>query len=137
MDNNCCNFTMAHGNSIDIAPQNCDSEIKADIIVSEYSSVRLWGQVMNCHGQPVPNVLLKLVKVVFDRHGKCFLQGIAHTTSDCQGFYQFDLCPDDSCTKYKVLASKPAIGPERIIVSDGGNCHACRPQDYTPCGEYR
>ncbi len=137
MNNNCCDLSMINGNSIDITPQGCDSEIKADIVVSEFNSVRLWGQVLNCHGEPVSSALLKLVKVVPDCNGKCILQGIAHSVSDCQGFYQFDLCVDDPCAKYKVLVNKSAVGTERIIENDGGNCHACSKPDYTPCGEYK
>ncbi len=137
MNNNTCDLSMINGNSIDIAPQGCDSEIKADIVVSEFNSVRLWGQVVNCTGEPVANALLKLVKVVYDCAGKCVYQGIAHTVSDCNGFYQFDLCVDDPCAKYKVLVNKSAVGTERIIDTGTGNCNACTQPDYTPCGDYK
>ncbi len=135
--NNYCDLSMINGNSIDIALQGCDSEIKADIVVSEFNSVRLWGQILNCDGEAVSNALLKLVKIVIDCNGKCLYQGIAHTVSDCNGFYQFDLCADDPCAKYKVLVNKSATGTERIIEDNTGNCQACVDPDYTPCGEYR
>ncbi len=137
MNNNCCDLSMINGNSIDIKPQGCDSEIKADIVVSEYNSVRLWGQVVNCCGEPVANALLKLVKVVYDCNERCMYQGIAHSVSDCHGFYQFDLCVDDPSVKYKVLVNKSAVGTERIIETAGGNCNACVEPGYTPCGEYK
>ncbi len=135
--NNNCDLSMINGNSIDIAPQGCDSEIKADITVSEFNSVRLWGQIVNCHGMAVPNALLKLVKIVMDCNNKCLYQGIAHTVSDCNGFYQFDLCVDDPCAKYKVLVNKSATGTERIIDGSSGNCNACSNPGYAPCGEYK
>ncbi len=135
--NNNCDLSMINGNSIDVMPQGCDSEIKADIVVSEFNSVRLWGQIVNCRGEAVPNALLKLIKIVTDCEGKCLYQGIAHTVSDCNGFYQFDLCVDDPCAKYKVLVNKSATGTERIIEDNTGNCHACTDPGYTPCGEYK
>ncbi len=137
MNINSCDLSMINGNSIDIEPHGCDSEIKADIVVSEFKSVRLWGQVVNCAGEPVANALLKLVKVVYDSAGNCVYQGIAHSVSDCQGFYQFDLCAEDPCAKYKVLVNKSAVGTERIIQTGGGNCNACSEDEYTPCGEYK
>ncbi len=132
-----CDLTMINGNSIDVVPQGCDSEIKADIVVTEFNSVRLWGQIVNCHGQPVSSALLKLIKIITDCNGKCIYQGIAHTVSDCNGFYQFDLCVDDPCAKYKVLVNKSATGTERIIETGTGNCNACVDPGYTPCGEYK
>lgn len=139
MNINCCEnaSTMINGNSVDIALQGCDSEVKADIVVTEYNSVRLWGQVTNCNGDPVPNVLLKLVKVVKDCSGRCLYQGIAHTVSDCYGFYQFDLCADDPNAVYRVLANKSAVGMERIVSTGDGNCNACTAPSYNPCGEYK
>ncbi len=133
---NKCDLTMINGNSIDISPQGCESEIKADVMVSEFNSVRLWGQIINCHGEPVSYALLKLVKVVTDCHGKCVYQGIAHTLSDCHGFYQFDLCVDDPCVKYKVLVNKSATGPKRVVKCGLGNCNSCVSRVYTPCAEY-
>ncbi len=137
MNNKCCDIKMISGNSVDIAPQGCDSEIKADIVVDEYSSVRLWGQILSCGGEPIADALIKLVRVVYDCHGRCVYQGISHTVSDCQGFYQFDLCVDEPDAKYKVLVNKTAVGTERIIEVDGGNCKACRKRGYTPCREYK
>lgn len=139
MNSNCCStdLGMINGNSIDIIPKNCDTEIKADIMVTEFNSVRLWGQIINCYGQPVPNALLKLVRVEKDCQGKCVYQGIAHSVSDCNGFYQFDLCVDDNTIQYKVLVNKSAIGTERIIEANGGNCGECVTPSYSPCSEYK
>ncbi len=135
--NNSCDLSMINGNSIDIEPKGCDSEIKADIVVSEFNSTRLWGQIVNCYGESVSNALLKLVKVVTDCNGRCTYQGIAHSVSDCDGFYQFDLCVDEKDAKYKILVNKSATGMERIIEPSGGNCRACTENSYSPCGEYK
>lgn len=141
MNTNCninnCDLSMINGNSIDIKMQGCDSEIKADILVKEYNSTRVWGQVRNCDGKPIANALLKLVKVVHDADGTCFYQGIAHTVSDCEGFYQFDVCIDECCSsEYKILVGKSSVGQERIIMTGDGNCKACTTTGYNPCGEY-
>ena len=140
MSKNCnnlvCDNSMIDGNSIDVILEGCDSEVRADVIVSEFNSIRLWGQVRNCDGDPVSNVLCKLVKVV--KNGDmCQYQGIAHTVSDCEGFYQFDICVDIPGRCYKVLVNKSAVGIERIISTGDGNCDACTSPGYNPCGEYK
>ncbi|MEG1479116.1 MAG: hypothetical protein RSC20_06300, partial [Clostridiales bacterium] len=126
---------MINGNSIDIILKGNDSEIKTDIVVSEFQSIRLWAQILSCKGKPVANALLKLVRVVKTCHG-CTYQGIAHSMSDCQGFYQFDICANDPCACYKILVNKVAVGSERVIKPNCGNCNPCAEQGYTPCGEY-
>ncbi|MGL4800951.1 MULTISPECIES: hypothetical protein [Peptostreptococcaceae] len=137
-NNNCtCSMesTIITGNSLELDVNYCESEIRADIVVSEFKSVRLWGQVINCDGRPIPNALVKLLKV--ECYGKHIsYKGIAHTISDCEGFYQFDLCgnaDDDDC--YKLLVSKAAYGPERIIPVSNNNCEPCENR-YDPCREY-
>ncbi len=137
MESNCYLDKSVYGNSIDIDPQGDESEIKADIVVSEYRSVRLWGRVINCYGAPVANALIKLVRVRFSGDCGYIYEGIAHTVSDCQGFYQFDLCTDDCDVKYKILVNKSTVGTERVIVPNGGNCNLCAETRYNPCGEYR
>lgn len=134
-------FGVISGNSIDIDVQGCESEIRADIIVSAYNSIRLWGRVIDCNGDGVENALIKLVKVECTSHGKEY-HGIAHTISDCEGFYQFEVCADlesieNNC--YKLLISKAAYGPERIIPTSGGTCNPCDNSDgypFDPCREY-
>ena len=135
-NNEKCDLSMINGNSIDVILNNCDTEIKADIVVSEFNSVRLWGQVKNCDGQPISNALLKLIKVVKGSHG-CEYQGIAHTVSDCDGFYQFDICAEDDNDAYKIIVNKSATGTERIINTGEGNCKPCIEPIYNPCGEYK
>lgn len=132
-----CDLTMIDGNSIDIILNGCDSEIKADIYVREFESVRLWGQIKGCNGKPVPYALLKLVKVIKKPCGTCEYHGISHSISDCQGFYQFDLCAKEKNAKYKILVSKAVVGRERVILSNDGNCNACSTPAYDPCREYK
>ncbi|MEG1142312.1 MAG: hypothetical protein RSE41_07715 [Clostridia bacterium] len=133
------NFNIVSGNSLDLDVNYCESEIRADIVVSEYSSVRLWGRIVNCDGSPIANALIKLLKVECCGDHVTY-KGISHTISDCDGFYQFELCTadkDDDC--YKLLVSKAAYGPERIIPVSGGNCNPCDDSDgypFNPCREY-
>lgn len=121
----CDNQNMVLGNSMDISidPKTCESEIRADIVVSETRGIRLWGQVKNSRGEGVESVLLKLIKKVCTNNGVMY-RGIAHTVSDCDGFYQFDLCNEDtrnSC--YRVLVGKANTGGiERVIDVGPGNC---------------
>ena len=137
-NNNCtCNSesTIVTGNSLDVDVNYCESEIRADIVVSEFNSVRLWGQIINCDGNPIPNALIKLLKV--ECCGKhVTYKGVAHTISDCEGFYQFELCSNNEKNDcYKLLVSKAAYGPERIIPVSKGNCDPCQ-NGYDPCKEY-
>lgn len=114
MDNT---HTMVCSSSPEFKVDSCQSKVRIDITVAEFATVRLWGQVKDCDGCSVPGVLLMLVKVERDEHGKRCYHGLAHTISDNEGFYQFDLCAKcfDSC--YKILANKSAKGLERLIIS--------------------
>lgn len=133
-------YNIVSGNSVDLNVNYCESEIRADVVVSEYSSVRLWGRIVNCDGEPIANALIKLLKVKCEGN-RVHYTGIAHTVSDCEGFYQFELCScddhDDAC--YRILVSKAAYGPERIIPISGGNCDPCDDSNgypADPCKEY-
>lgn len=141
-DCNCsCSGNIVSGNSLDLDVNYCESEIRADIVVEEHSSVRLWGRIVNCDDRPVANALVKLLKVEC-RGAQTTYKGIAHTVSDCEGFYQFELCAceeDANKSCYKLLVSKAAYGSERIIPLSGGNCNPCDPCDgypFDPCQEY-
>lgn len=123
------------GNSIDIKLTNNIiknySEIKADIPVVQYNSIRMWGQVKDSMGNPIPYALLKLIKYTNGKTSTSYC-GIAHTTADCQGFYQFDLCPEEGA-EYKILVSKPNIDAEFTIESEG-NCPPSK-SNYDVCPE--
>lgn len=131
-------YNIAYGNSLDLQVGDCESEIRADVVVEQLNSVRLWGQIINCNGEPIPNALLKLVKVIC-KGNKTDYAGVAHTITDCEGFYQFELCtcPEDTC--FKIIVSKAAYGPERIINTPQGNCNPCDDSNgypFNPCNEY-
>lgn len=138
-NNNSCDDSnsIILGNSI-VVDTNCNaSEIKADIKVAEFDSLRLWGQVLNCNCQGVSNVLVKLVRIICTENGEKY-QGIAHTISDCNGFYQFEICREDRNFKYKVLVSKAATGPEVVYTNTNGECNSCNNQNgFNPCKEYQ
>ena len=148
---NDCNYTgnrndnyIVSGNSIDINRVDSEiAEIRADVLLEsslcdkDTNVVRLWGQVKDCQENPVSNALLKLIKVECTPYGEEY-HGIAHTTSDCKGFYQFDLCYRKGDEVYKVLVNKSYLGIEQVVDTEGGNCDACRGNgyDYSPCKEY-
>lgn len=126
---NCYNYdpSIVSGNSLDVDINYCDSEIRADIVVNEHSSVRLWGRVVNCDSEPVSNALIKLLKIEYRGNYYTYV-GIAHTVSDCDGFYQFDIpYSDNNCdsNSYKILVSKASYGPEKIIPINNLNCDPC------------
>jgi len=111
----CENIT---GNALDLDLNRCDSEVRADIKVgkSKECCVRVWGQIKDCDGNPVKDALIKLLKSYYF-HGKIEFEGVAHTTTDCMGFYQFDVCIKDEHEKsnYRILVGKPNSGPERVL----------------------
>ncbi|MEG1002141.1 MAG: hypothetical protein RSF37_01990 [Clostridium sp.] len=133
MKNNYSNGVL--GNSIDIHVDRCDNsaEIRADIKVDEFNSKRIWGQVLNCNGEPVPNSLVKLVRVVCQGNRK-YYEGIAHTITDCEGFYQFDVCENLENECYKIIINKAVTGPEKVVKTNGGNCNACASDNRNPNG---
>lgn len=112
------------GNAADVEFKKNDCEVRADIIVGRERCVRLWGQIKDCEGNPVKDALIKLLKPVY-RYGKIDYVGVAHTITDCLGFYQFDVCPEDENTKFRVIVSKASKGNERIIDTNGGKCDPC------------
>jgi len=118
------------GNTLDLDLKKCDSEVRADIKVgkSKNCCVRVWGQVKDCDGNPVKDALVKLLKSYY-YHGKIKFDGISHTTTDCMGFYQFDVCVDDDNTKFKIIVSKANTGTERVIHSSG-TCNPCGTCDH-------
>ena len=131
------------GNSIDIHVGKNDNsaEIRADVKVNEFESKRIWGQVLNCCNEPVPNSLVKLVRVVCQGNRKHY-EGVAHTITDCEGFYQFDVCDNNDNECYKIIINKAITGQELVIDTQGGNCGACSPcgngngGGYNPCQPY-
>lgn len=113
--------TVIIGNSVEfnIDPNSCTAEIQANVTICEFRSVRIWGQILNDCQEPVPNALVKLVKLIQTESDTQY-QGIAHTVSDCDGFYQFDICSNENAW-YKLLVGKSNTGKE-IIIPDNSNC---------------
>lgn len=112
------------GNSVDFTIDSCDSEIKADVTVSHRDTVRVWGQVKDCDGNPVPYAYLKLIRYTNNGY-----QGVAHTITDCLGFYQFDICPCTDGTNFRLLVGKASVGGQERVVSTGIVGTKCNPCD--------
>lgn len=64
---------------------------------------------------------MKLLKK--DKKKNAFI-GVAHGITDCEGFYQFDICGCDETGSFKIVVSKAASGKERVIC-DKGECEPC------------
>ncbi len=111
------------GNVVEVDVKKDDCEIRSDIQVDRRNTVRLWGQVKDCNNYPVKCALVKLVKIVYKNNVPCF-EGVAHTVTDCMGFYQFDICSPYKEEKFKVIVSKPAIGRERKVNNE--KCNPCK-----------
>ena len=120
-----CEFVQ--GNTVVIETEKGDCEIRADVIVKKEKCVRIWGQVKDCKDRPVEGALVKLVREI-ERCEKKILLGVAHTVTDCEGFYQFDICSDKKRAIYKVIVGKAAMGKERKVC---GECEVCEKKDWS------
>ncbi|OPJ55982.1 hypothetical protein [Alkalithermobacter paradoxus] len=117
-----CEYIVGNvSETIEISKNSKICEVKADFRVNKQRSVRIWGQVKDCNENPVKCALVKLVKQVC-RCGKVDYVGVAHTVTDCKGFYQFDVCVPEAIEKYKVIVSKPAHGLEIIKLTECAPC---------------
>lgn len=121
-EHDCDDCEYLQGNSVAVQFRKNDCEIRADVCVKKVNAIRLWGRVKTCENEPVEAALVKLLKMVCDKHGYR-LEGVAHTITDCKGFYQFDICERDDHADYRVIVGKAATGNERII----HDCEACNP----------
>ena len=122
------------GNSVNIDIDRCDTEVKAKIVVKERDSVRIWGQVVDCDNCPVAYALVKLLK----EGCNCNFESISHTMTDCNGFYQFDVCPEDQGREFVVLAGKDAESRESVASSGirDNNCRClCSKGGPKSCGD--
>lgn len=116
------------GNSVSFSIDECDNEVKADVTVNYRDTVRVWGQIKDCNGKPVPYAYVKLLKKTPNG-----LNGIAHTVTDCLGFYQFDICvcKEGFDNEYTILVGKASTGSEKVVSTGlkGANCNPCIPCD--------
>lgn len=103
-----------NGNGIDLEPNKKNCVVSSPIIIEGERSVKLWGQVKDCYGHSVENVMVKLLKPV-SQDGNIEYVGVAQTTTDSLGFYEFYLSRDNENTKLIVIASKASSGNGRTI----------------------
>lgn len=114
------------GNVIDLDLNKSDSEVRADILVENKKKccIRVWGQIKDCDGNPVQDALVKLLES-YCCHGKIEYKGVAHTVTDCLGYYQFEVCLDDAFDRFRIIASKANTGKERVLHDSNGLCEPC------------
>lgn len=130
-------YNIVGANSLDINVDYCEPEIRSDIVMPEHKSVRLWGRVINHKGDPVENALVKLLGVeCYD--DQIYYRGIAHTISDYEGFYQFDLSDyEDKYSNYKLLVNKAVYDLEKVTPLESNNCDSLCDQNYCDdCSKY-
>jgi hypothetical protein len=122
------------GNVIDLDLKKCDSEVRADIkvIKNNKACVRVWGQIKDCEGKPVKDALVKLLKSYY-YHGKIEFEGVAHTTTDCMGFYQFEVCLDDEHDKFRIIVGKSTPKGRDRVIREKGFCNPCDKEKDEQC----
>lgn len=128
-----CNCETFQGNVskvIELSKDSCSCEVKADMVIDKKRSIRIWGQITDCEGNPVPCALTKLIREVINC-GKITYVGVAHSVTDCLGFYQFDVCAPckNEVKKYRVLVGKQSIGDEFVL--EKSECDPC--ESDCPC----
>lgn len=116
-----CEFVVGNTIKVDVGDEDC--EIRADIAVERRKTVRIWGQVVDLYGEPIREALVKLIKFKCS-DGKAKLISIAHTVTDCKGFYQFEVCGKKKKNSYLIVAGKASVGNERVIY-EMVDCVAC------------
>lgn len=126
-----CGCDSVKGNSIQVELKKGDCEVRADVVVARTNGVRIWGRVKDCEGNSVAYSLVKLVKIV-NNCGGIDVEGIAHTITDCSGFYQFEVEACEVGAKYRILVHKAAAGCERRVPDSEMVCNPCAPP-VPPC----
>ncbi|MGL5086179.1 MAG: hypothetical protein ACRC68_10780 [Clostridium sp.] len=126
-----CGCETVKGNAIEVQIQKDDCEVRADVVVGKSRGIRLWGQIRDCDGYPIDNALVKLVKVTH-YYGKVGVQGIAHTMTDCTGFYQFEIKACEDGVSYRVLVHKASEGKERVVSETAMICNPCSDNPVCP-----
>lgn len=117
----CPDCEYVHGNSVALRFSKDECDVRPGKSVKKPSSIRVWGRVKAYENEPVEGALVKLTKMVCDESG-FWLIGVAHTITDCKGFYQFEIREKDDLADYRVIVGKAAAGKERVIKSHGA-CH--------------
>lgn len=112
-DSHLCNKDneMLTENSIDLLiNDSCKSEIRADIILNKLEVITIYGQVKDCEGCPISNVLIKLMKCCGNK-----LKEVDCTTSDCQGFYLFKVYLPQPKGNYRLIFTQTDFILEDIV----------------------
>lgn len=102
------------GNVLEVDINKDDSEIEANVEVTRKRKVRLWGQVKDSTGEYVKCVLVNLIKQTY-KNNKIEFESIAHTVTDCMGFYQFDISPPKYKEHFFIMISKQIVDKKRTI----------------------
>lgn len=113
INSNNSSVTLGSSSIVHIEPSQSSTEIRIDVIALQYHLSQLSGQIINKDQQPMPNMLVTLVRIL-DPSSHSDYQFIAHTTSDACGFYSFNLYSTEE-SWYKIIVGKSPTGNEIII----------------------
>ncbi len=122
------NVIIGNSEDLNIDP-NAACEVRADVSVFQYTPIKIWGQILDHRHMPIPMALVKLVKIIGTNENRKY-QNIAYTTSNPEGYYQFELFTTEAAW-YKVLVGKTNTGQEIIVEPDATTTH-----EQTSCQQF-
>ncbi len=129
LGSNCCEYIVGNSKWVPVTFLDCDVKVHDIDVKKKKDKVRLSGQVVDCNGYGVSNVLVNLLKY-HSRTGETV--GVAHTITDCDGNYIFEVDKPsifDFYDVYKIIVGKAAKGAERPDLFPFNNCEPCK----NPC----
>ena len=110
----CCNYVIGNSTDFDVDKDDCEVKVKDIKVKKEENKVRIRGQVVSCDipYKGVSHVLVNLLKK--EGYGLfSYFKGVAHTVTDCNGNYLFDVEKPSGILnfkdEYKIIVGKAAI----------------------------
>lgn len=98
-------FDCIQGKSVDVELIEDNSDLRLDLIVDKKNIFKIWGQVKDSYDMYIEGVLVNLLKPHYVR-GEIEYNLIATTTTDCFGFYQFEIDELEKGLKYRVTVGE-------------------------------
>lgn len=95
-------INVSSGGYLELSLKSDDCEVRGDIVLKNASSFILWGEIRDKCNNPVPNLLVTLLKPIYIR-GICKYIAESNTRTNTIGFYQFNISKENKNLKYKVL----------------------------------
>lgn len=125
----CCEYVVGNSKWVPVTFLDCDIKVHDIDVKKKKDKVRISGQVVDCNGYGVSNVLVNLLKY-YRRTDETV--GVAHTITDCDGNYIFEVDKPsifELYDVYKIIVGKAAKSDERPDLLPFNNCEPCK----NPC----